>query len=146
VVKRFGVASTVIALAIGLNVSPAAARTPKVRVRPARGLTDGQVVTVHWHGFNARKATGGMVVVECTTAYIYSFDGQCATDHELTLPAPQNSGSIAYTVHAELFPSNHAECGRPTSPDNCVIVVAERRRNGFLVFGGSAAAPIHFAT
>src|SRR5258708_22223980 len=66
---RLAVPAAACAVVLGLSGGNAGALTASARVRPARALTNSQVVKVHWHAFDPTQDQGGLVILQCTSAF-----------------------------------------------------------------------------
>jgi hypothetical protein len=119
---RFAVPAAVCAVVLGLSGGSASALTANARVRPARGLTTGQVVKVHWHAFDPTQDQGGLVILQCTPAF--ATDGMqthCDLTNPVNVSTATARGSAAFTVHTGNI--GDGTCGTSATDLHCVIAV-----------------------
>ena len=119
---RLAVPAAACAVVLGLSGGNAGALTASARVRPARNLTNGQVVKVHWHAFDPTQDQGGLVILQCTSAFATDgMQSHCDLTNPVNVGTATARGSAPFTVHTGNI--GDGTCGTSATDLQCVIAV-----------------------
>jgi hypothetical protein len=118
---RLAVPAAACAVVLGLSGTSAGAFGPSARVRPARHLTTGQVVTVHWHGFDTAQDTS-LLILQCTPAYrADQSQSHCDLTNPVNVTPATRGGTTQFTVHTGTV--GDGTCGTTADDTRCLISV-----------------------
>jgi hypothetical protein len=118
---RLAVPAAACAVVLGLSGANAGAIGPTARVRPARHLTDGQVVTVHWHGFDTSTDTS-ILILECTHDFrADQSQSHCDVTNPVQVTPATKGGTAQFTVHTGTI--GDGTCGTTADDVRCLISV-----------------------